>query len=353
LAEASAISSRPGLSDRPAVFLTGATGFIGRHVLEALHAAGYRVRALVRDPADAAQFPEAEVVPGDLRRPGDLARALDGCRYLVHCAALYSFAPRDRPAMEAINAAGTAGLLEAARIAGVERAVVTSSAGTAGAASPSDDPRLCGGAATEADGAAVRTHSAYHRSKVEQERAAVAARVPAVLVLPTATVGPGDRKPTPTGQLVLDFARGRMFAAPPAGGLNMVAVEDVARAHVLALERGRPRERYLVGGENLDFDQVWRLLAGVTGRPAPRWHVPPALALLAGAADELRCRVWPAAVPRIPLEGVRMSFERMCVDSGKARAELGWEPGPVRDALARAVAWYRTHGYLGEAAAAH
>jgi dihydroflavonol-4-reductase len=329
------------LADRPLVFLTGATGFIGGHVLAALRAAGYRVRALARDPDSAARLrPDAETVLGDLRRAGDLARAMDGCRYLVHCAALYSFAPRDRGAMRTVNAAGTAALLEAARIAGVERAVVTSSAGTVGAAADG------GRAPAETDGAAGGAHSAYHRSKVEQEHAAAAARVPAVLVLPTATVGPGDRKPTPTGQLVLDFARGRIFAAPPAGGLNMVAVEDVARAHVLALERGRPRERYLVGGENLDFDQVWRLLAQVTGRPAPRWRIPVAAALLAAGADELRCRLTPAATPRIPLEGVRMSVERMYVDSAKARAELGWDPGPVRDALARAVAWYRANGYL-------
>jgi dihydroflavonol-4-reductase len=339
------------VSERPLVFLTGATGFIGGHVLAALRAAGYPVRALARDPASAARLTAAETVLGDLRRPGELARAMDGCRYLVHCAALYSFAPRDRRAMKTVNAAGTASLLEAARIAGIERAVVTGSAGTIGRRSAGQSPAPeeaapDGRAVTESDGMIDGTHSAYHRSKVEQERAALAARVPAVLVLPTATVGPGDRKPTPTGRMVLDFARGLMFAAPPAGGLNMVAVEDVARAHVLALERGRPRERYLIGAENLDFDRVWHLLAEVTGRPAPRWRVPLALALLAGAADELRCRLWPSATPRIPLEGVRMSVEHMYVDCAKARAELGWQPGPVRDALARAVVWYREHGYL-------
>lgn len=335
------------MADRPLVFLTGATGFIGGHVLAALRSAGYRVRALARDADAAARLhPDAETVLGDLRHTGEVAGAMEGCRYLVHCAALYSFAPRDRRAMRTVNAAGTAALLEAARIAGVERAVVTSSAGTVGAARNGRIP-------TESDGAAGGTHSAYHRSKVEQEWAAVAARVPAVLVLPTATVGPGDRKPTPTGQLVLDFARGLIFAAPPGGGLNLVAVEDVARAHVLALERGRPRERYLVGGENLDFDQVWRLLAEVTGRPAPRWRIPIAMALLAGGASELRCRVWPNATPMIPLEGVRMSVERMYADSAKARTELGWEPSPVRDALARAVAWYQDHGYLSRARSLH
>lgn len=321
------------------VFLTGATGFIGAHILTALREAGYEVRALARDREAASRIRGAEVVLGDLRRTGDLVPALRGCQYVVHCAALYSFAPRDRAAIRSVNVMGTAGLLAAARIAGVERAVVTSSAATVG---PARDGRL----ATEEDHAEGDGHSAYHRSKIEQERAALAARVPAVLVLPTAPVGPGDWKPTPTGQMVLEFARGRMFAVPPPGGINLVAVEDVARAHVLALERGRPRERYLIGGENLDYDRVWRLLADVTGQPVPRWRVPYALAVAMGYADEVRCRLVPRAVPRVPLEGVLLSNRRMYVDCARARAELGYRPGPVREALARAVAWYREHGYV-------
>jgi len=320
------------------VFLTGATGFVGRHVLDALRAAGYEVLCLVRE----GRVDGAETVVGDLRRPGELVRALRGCRYLVHCAAVYSFAPRDRALIRAVNVVGTAGLLEAARIAGVERAVVTSSAATVG-------PARAARPATEADcaehGAGVPM-SAYHRSKLEQERAALAARVPAVLVLPTTPVGPGDWKPTPTGRLIVDFACGRVFASPPPGGLNLVPVEDVARAHVLALERGQARTRYIVGGENLALDEVWRLLAEVTGRPVPRWRIPYPVALLAGCIDEVRCRLQPRAHPRVPLEGVRMSIQRMYVDDARARAELGHRPGPVRDALARAVAWYREHGYL-------
>jgi dihydroflavonol-4-reductase len=217
--------------------------------------------------------------------------------------------------------------------------VVTSSVATVG-------PARDGRPATEDDHAAGDGHSAYHRSKIEQEHAALAARVPVVLVLPTAPVGPGDWKPTPTGGMVLEFARGRMFASPPpGGGINLVAVEDVARAHVLALERGRPRERYIVGGANLDYDQVWRLLADVSGQPLPRWRVPYALAVAMGYADEVRCRLLPRAVPRVPLEGVLLSNRRMYVDDAKARSELGYRPSPVRDALARAVTWYREHGY--------
>ncbi len=325
------------MASRSRVFLTGATGFIGRHVFRALRSAGYEVRALVRDPT--ARIEDAETVIGDLQRSGELVPSLRGCRFIVHCAALYSFSPHDRPALRPVNVMGTAGLLEAARIAGVERAVVTSSAATVGPAAPGGKP------STEASWAVNSTRSAYHHSKLEQEYAALAARVPAVLVLPTSPVGPGDWKPTPTGRLIVDFARGRVFAAPPPGGTNLVAVEDVARAHVLALERGRPGERYLIGGDNLSLDQVWHLLAEVTGRPAPRWRIPYPLAVLMGWLDEGRCRIQPRAQPRVPLEGVRMSVQQMYVDCSKARTELGYQPGPVRDALERAVVWYRAHGY--------
>jgi len=317
-------------------------------VARALSEAGYRVRALVRESAStngrrnvelerSSRLDDIETVPGDLLRAGDLARALDGCRYLIHCAALYSFAPRDRAQMQRVNVAGTASLLDAAHTAGVERAVVTSSSATVG-------PARDGRPAREADRAEDGHHSAYHHSKILQERAALAARVPTVVLLPTTPIGPGDRRPTPTGRLVLDFARGRVFARPPgAGGLNLVAVEDVAHAHVLALTRGAPRERYLIGGENLTFDQLWQALSEATGRPAPRWIIPYGLAVTLGYLDEMRCRVT-AAAPAIPLEGLRMSQHLMHVESGKAIAELGYRQSPARDALARAVAWYRGRG---------
>lgn len=307
-------------------------------MLRELRAAGHPVRALVRS-RDAKL--DAEIVVGDLNATGALARAMDGCRYLVHCAALYSFAPHARSQMHRVNVLGTAGLLEAARIAGVERAVVTSSSATVG-------PERDGKPATEEDHAHDMRASAYHHSKVEQERAAIAARVPAVLLLPSAPIGPGDAKPTPTGRLVLDFARGRIGIAPPGrGGMNLVAVEDVARAHVAALERGEPRERYLIGGENLTLDEVWALLAQASGRAAPRMRLPYGAALAAGWLDELRCRyVQPHCEPWVPLEGVRMSRERMFVDSSRAQRELGHTPTPVRDAIERAIVWYRTHGYV-------
>jgi len=318
-------------------FLTGAAGFVGGHVLRALLDAGYTVRALVRRPSESMD-PRAEQVAGDLREPGRFARAVDGCRYVVHCAALYSFAPRERTDMHAVNVVGTAGLLEAAHLAGVERAVVTSSSATLG---PITDGRL----RDERDWAPDGSAHGYHHSKLDQERAAFASRVPTIALLPTAPVGPGDWKPTPTGRMILDFARGKMIAKPPQGGMNLVAVEDVARAHVAALERGTAGERYIIAGENLMLDDLWELLAQVTGKPMPAMRIPGALLDAIAYGDELRCRI-SGAEPAVPVEGVRMSRELMFVDGSKAKRELGVAASPVRGALERAVAWYRQNGYL-------
>ncbi|HLI52371.1 MAG TPA: NAD-dependent epimerase/dehydratase family protein [Thermomicrobiaceae bacterium] len=326
------------MSGQDEVFLTGATGFVGSHVLSALLEAGYQVRALVRPDGHKLNPPGGcRIVSGDLRRPGELVPALGGCRYLVHVAALYTFAPAQRHDVWDINVRGTAGLLEAARIAGVERAVVTSSSATVG-------PAAGGRLATEVDWAGDSgSVSAYHGSKVRQERAALAARVPVVTVLPTTPVGPGDARPTPTGKMIVDFMRGRMFASI-GGGLNLVAVEDVARAHVLALQQGRERERYLIGGENLMLADIWQRLAAITGRTAPKREIPYGLALALGWGDELRCRMT-SSEPLVPIEGVHMARHRMWVDCAKARDELGFEPSSVDAALGRAVDWFREHGY--------
>ena len=257
------------------VFLTGGSGFVGGHVLRSLVGRGYRVRALVRDGQDAlsglaaTQDGRVMVVPGDLRRAGELVPALRGCRYLVHVAAYYSFAPRRRALAWEVNVGGTTALLEAARIAGVERAVVTSSSVTVGPAR--------GHKPTEEDRPPLPARGAgYHASKAWQEVAALGAQLPVVLLLPTAPVGPGDRRPTPTGRVVLDYMRGRIRATV-AGGMNVVPVEDVAQAHVTALQRGQPGERYLLGGEDLLFDDLWDGLADVTGRPAPKVRLPHAV----------------------------------------------------------------------------
>jgi dihydroflavonol-4-reductase len=300
---------------------------------------GSAVRALLRgERAGAEQLPGGvDTVRGDVRRSGELVPALRGCRYLVHTAALYSFAPSDRPLIDEVNVRGTRGLLTAARIAGIERAVVTSSSAVLG-------PALRGRPATE-ESAWAHGHgaSAYHRSKLLQEREALAARVPAVLVLPTAPIGPGDRRPTPTGRMVLDVMRGRMWATL-AGGMNVVDVRDVARAHVDALERGTPGERYLAGGRNLSLAGLFGLIAQAAGRAGPRFRLPYALALAAGLVDEARTRLR-GGEPTIPLEGVRMGRLQMYVDSTKAERDLGFLAGPVEPAIGEAVTWFRRNGY--------
>lgn len=302
---------------------------MGAHVLRALLDAGYRVRALVRSAAPPPRAPplprdgRLQLVRGDLASVGTFSRTLDGCRFLIHTAALYSFRPHDRATMHQINVVGTESLFAAAHLAGIERAVLTSSSATLGLDHP----------------------GAYHASKVAQERAAFASRVPTIALQPTAPVGPADWKPTPTGKLVRDFARGKIAAkAPGSGGMNLVAVEDVARAHVAALQRGRVGERYLLGAQDLSMDALWQMLADVSGQPMPAWRAPYALALATAYADELRCRLNPQATPFAPLEGVRMSRARMYADSSDAMRDLGFAPTPVRAALQRAVAWYRECG---------
>jgi dihydroflavonol-4-reductase len=317
------------------VFLTGASGFVGSHLLAALLARGYRVRALARGPWEAP--PGVVTVTGDLQSPGALIPSLRGCRYLIHTAALYSFSPRDRAAMAAVNVRGTSGILEAARIAGVERCVVTSSSAALRPA-PASRP------ATERDWASAGHGSwSYHASKLAGERAALGAPIPVTTVLPTAPVGPGDRRPTPTGKIVVDLLRGRM-PATLGGGMNIVPVEDVATAHVLALERGRPGERYIAGGVNLTLTELWRLIARAAERRERTFRLPYPIAAAAARFDGARVRLM-GGTPAIPLEGVRMGRLEMYSSSAKAETELGYRASSAGDAVERAVRWYREHGY--------
>jgi dihydroflavonol-4-reductase len=327
-----AAQARPGDGE---IFLTGASGFVGSHVLTALLAAGYRVRALVRGPWDAP--PGAVAVQGDLRESAALIPALRECRFLIHAAALYSFAPRDRATIEAVNVLGTAGILEAARTAGIERCVVTSSS----AALP---PATMSRPATEDDWARVDHHSwSYHSSKLAAERAALRAQIPVITVLPTAPIGPGDRRPTPTGGIIVDLLHGRI-PATLGGGMNIVPVEDVATAHVQALERGRTGERYIAGGVNLTLAEFWRLIARAAGRTERTYRLPYAIAAAAARVDAARVRITGGA-PAVPLEGVRMGRLEMYSSSAKAAAELGYVPSSAFNAVERAVRWYRENGY--------
>jgi dihydroflavonol-4-reductase len=327
-----AAHAAPGEGD---VFLTGASGFVGSHVLDALLVRGYRVRALVRRPME---LPHGVIaVEGELRSPASLLPALRGCRYLVHTAALYSFSARDGKAIAETNVRGTEGLLETARVAGVERAVVTSSSSTLPPARRSRPVTERGWAEPQSEA------TTYHASKLHQERAALSARIPVVSVLPTAPVGPRDRRPTPTGRIVLDLLRGRT-PATLRGGMNVVAVEDVAAAHVMALEAGRPRERYIAGGVNLSLAELWRLILRAAGRRAATFPLPYAIAASAARVDQLRVR-FTGAEPTVPLEGVHMGRLEMYSTSAKAIGELGYRPSSIGAAIDRAVRWYRENGY--------
>jgi dihydroflavonol-4-reductase len=282
------------------VYVSGATGFVGGHVARELRDAGVEVR-------------DERV---ELLDPHALAEAVDGCDAVVHVAALYSFeAPAEQ--IERVNVEGTRNLLEAASRAGVRRFLFTSTAGTCGP--------VPGRLATEEDEPPEwEMKVAYKRTKIASERLALDAG--AVVVNPTAPIGDGDATPTPTGRMVANVAKGRMPAYVGTTGLNLVDVRDVARGHVLALERGEPGERYILGGVNLPLADVFAAIAELAGRRPPRLRVPYAVARAA------------AAVHLANSDEVRLARLPMYFTSAKARDKLGYAPGPVEPALARAVA---------------
>jgi dihydroflavonol-4-reductase len=323
--------------------VTGATGFLGSHVARALVARGEDVRALVRASSDlrALDGLNAERFAGDLRNPTSLAGALEGVTRVFHVAADYRLWARDPREIYESNVTGTQNLLDAARHTGVERFVYTSTVATVAV------PRE-GGLPNEATKSSVdEMIGHYKRSKFEAEQCAARAAesgLPVVIVNPTTPVGPGDWKPTPTGKIIVDFLNGRMPGYVDTG-LNFVPVEDCARGHLLAAERGRIGERYILGGRNLTLKEMLDMLAIASGRPAPRWKIPYAVAYAAGCVDAgISCVL--GREPQIPLEGVRMSRHKMFVDASKAERELGFAPGPIEGALERAVEWYETNGYV-------
>jgi dihydroflavonol-4-reductase len=281
------------------VFVSGATGFVGSHVARELRKRGAEV--------------EDERV--DLLDPAGLERVVTGCEAVVHVAALYSY-DADSRVIQRVNVDGTRNLLDACKRKGVDRIVYTSTAGTCGP--------VPGRPATESDEPPPwELGVPYKRTKLEAERLALAAG--AVVVNPTTPVGEGDRKPTPTGRMIAGVACGRIrgFVAT---GLNVVDVRDVARGHALALERGRPGERYLLGGVNLPLAELFAAIADLAGRSRPRLRVPYAVALAAGRAGIVNA------------DEVRLARLPMYFSSGKAENLLGYGAGPVEPALARAVA---------------
>jgi dihydroflavonol-4-reductase len=325
------------------VFLTGATGFVGSHVARVYAEAGAQLRVLTRSSSNVAALEglDAEVVVGDLRDAASLRSAIEGCEAMVHVAADYRLWVRDPKAMYAANVDGTRELLRMAREAGVRRVVYTSSVATMG---------------FKKDGTIVNEDTPvsvadmighYKRSKFlgEQEAIQAARAGQEVMILnPTTPIGSADRKPTPTGQIIVDFLN-RKFPAYVDTGLNLVDVGEVARMHRVALERGRRGERYILGGENLTLKQILDRMSSITGLPSPTMKVPHAVAMAFAFFDENITGRLRGKEPRATVEAVRMGKKMMFAASAKAERELGFKVLPVYAALRTAIEWFVANGY--------
>ena len=321
------------------ILVTGATGFIGWHIARKLIERGCSVRALAR-PGSRVRELLVETVTGDLRDPESLQRAVAGCGTVFHVAADYRLWAKHPEELYRSNVEGTRNILEAARQSGVERVVYTSTVGCIGV--PPD------GIGDETTPVALNDmRGAYKRSKFLAEKAAVEfakSGLPVVIVNPTAPLGDHDVKPTPTGKIVVDFLS-RAMPAYLETGLNIVDAADVAEGHVLAYERGRPGERYILGCENLTLQDIFAALERISGIPAPKVRIPYTLAFAAGVASTGWAYVT-GSEPRAPLDGVRMARKKMWVSHAKAARELGFSPAPAEIALTKAVQWFRTNGYV-------
>ncbi len=326
------------------VFVTGATGFVGSHVARLLVAGGADLRVLVRPTSNTKLIDNlrAERVAGDLRRPDTLRPALQGCEAVFHVAADYRLWARDPREIYDANVNGTRALLRAAREAGVKRVVYTSSVATMhfnGSGRPTTE---------DAPVSAAEMIGDYKRSKFLAEQAVQeAARegMDVVLVNPTAPMGEQDIKPTPTGRIVLDFLRGR-FPAYVDTGLNVVDVVECARGHLLAWEKARAGERYILGGEDVTLKELLDRLSAITGIPSPSRKVPHGVALAFAYCDEFVNGRLLRREPRATVDAVRMGRKKMFASSAKAERELGWRVVPVDNALRRAVDWFRANGYV-------
>jgi len=325
------------------VFLTGATGFVGSHVARCSADAGAELRLLTRSSSNlsAIEGMAAEVVVGDLREPQSLRTAVAGCDAVVHVAADYRLWVRDPKSMHAANVDGTRELLRIAREEGVRRFVYTSSVATMG---------------FRKDGTIVDENSPvsisdmigdYKRSKFLGELEAIKAAQAGqevIILNPTTPIGAGDAKPTPTGRIVVDFLN-KKFPAYVDTGLNLVDVGEVARMHLVALEKGTSGQRYILGGENLTLKQILDRMSSITGLPSPKMKVPNAVAMVFAFFDENFTGRLLGKEPRATIEAVRMGQKMMFASSAKAERELGFRVLPVYSALRAAIEWFIEHGY--------
>lgn len=324
------------------VLVTGGTGFVGANLVRALLAEGHAVRVLARPRSDRRALTgcPVELVSGDLLEADSVRRAVRGCRVVFHVAADYRLWARDPSVLYRTNVDGTRNVFEASLRAEVERVVYTSTVGVLGI--PKD-----GRPGTETTPVRLEEMvGPYKRSKFLAERMAeefAQKGLPVVIVNPSAPVGAWDVKPTPTGQMIVDFLRGRMFATLDTG-LNLVHVRDVARGHILAAEKGRVGEKYILGHANCSLTEIFNLLARITGLPAPRHQIPYPLAWLGALVLEGAARLT-GSPPRVSLTAVRIAKKRMYFGAEKAVRELGLPQTPVEQALRDAVEWFVAHGY--------
>src|SRR6266851_1164461 len=324
-------------------FVTGATGFLGSHVARVLAEQGADLRLLVRSSSNLRNLEglKAETAAGDLRDPASLEKAMSGCDAVFHVAADYRLWVRDPAEMYRSNVEGTRAMLEAAHKNGVRSIVYTSSMATIGFTGngrPADE---------DSPVSLANMIGRYKRSKFMAEQLAMEAGragMRVVTVNPTTPVGEQDVKPTPTGRIVVDFLQ-RKFPAYVETGLNLVDVRECARGHIMALEKGKSGERYILGGENLTLKEILDKLGAISGLPSPRVKLPYFVAYAAGAVDETISGRLLGREPRATIETVRMGKKKMWASSAKAERDLGWKIVPADDALRRAVEWFRANGY--------
>jgi len=324
--------------------VTGAAGFLGSHITRQLVARGDNVRVLMRPSSTNRAIADLslEYVTGDLRDPASLDRAMKDVKRVFHVAADYRLWARRKQDLYDSNVGGTKNILDAAKRAGVEQLIYTSTVAAIAVDRPQHPNEL-----TDAKLEEMVGH--YKRSKwlAEKEaRSAAKSGLPVIIAMPTTPVGPWDWKPTPTGKIILDFLNGKMPGYVETG-LNFVGVEDCAAGHLLIAEKGKVGERYLLGGQNLTLKQMLDTLSKITGLPAPRLRIPHGLALGVAYASTVYSRLL-GREPGIPVEGVKIARHMMFVDCSRAQRELGFKAGPVAAALERAVRWYEANGYIAK-----